>query len=299
MGLLLNRAKANTVTTGTGAVTLGTAVSPYQTWSAAGATSGYWYDYLIEDGTAWEMGMGFYNGTTLTRPGASDPWFTSSTGSLLNLTGSATIACVASKDTLAAGDIFMPPIASSFSLASGDATNLTLTDNARIGLSINGGTPVAGDENRIAYRTLTDKTLDWTMVAKVISHVPIQNYSGMGLTLQDSVSTRATSWTWRGTSSYLQVNNWNSLTSFNAAVSSATNPSTPAPAWLRVRHTSSTYYFDYSVDGVTWINQFSVGDTAFLTNRADRVGFVVDYNRTTGPNVYITCPYFSLTGAAV
>lgn len=98
--MLLNRAKASTATTGTGAVTLGAAVSPYQSWSAAGAASGIYYDYLIEDGVSWEVGTGLYNGTTVTRPGpGTDTNFASSSGALLNLSGSATIACVANKNS--------------------------------------------------------------------------------------------------------------------------------------------------------------------------------------------------------
>lgn len=96
MGLLLNRAKASTTTTGTGTIVPGTAVSPYQSWSSAGAAANQSYTYLIEDGTAWEVGTGAYDGTNLTRPGpSSDASFASSTGSLLSLSGSATVACVA------------------------------------------------------------------------------------------------------------------------------------------------------------------------------------------------------------
>ncbi len=93
MSLLLNRAKAVTATTGTGTVTLGTGVVPYRSWAAAGASgTTRRYSYLIEDGNDWEVGEGVFNSGagTLTRN-----LIASSTGSLLILTGSATVACVA------------------------------------------------------------------------------------------------------------------------------------------------------------------------------------------------------------
>lgn len=94
MAGLLDRVKVNTATTGTGTVTLGATTSPYQLWAAAGAISGVSYSYLIEDGGNWELGWGVYNsaGPTLTRNLIS-----SNTGSLLNLTGAATVACVANE----------------------------------------------------------------------------------------------------------------------------------------------------------------------------------------------------------
>lgn len=88
MAKVYNRARMSTATTGTGTITLGSAITGYQDFATAGATNGDVLHYTIEDGNAWEIGTGTYtsSGTTLSRSLVQ-----SSTGSLLNLSGNAQV----------------------------------------------------------------------------------------------------------------------------------------------------------------------------------------------------------------
>ena len=92
-----NRIKVSTSTTGTGAITLGSAETGYQTFANGGISNGDEVRFVIEDGTAFEISKGTYthSGTTLSRT-----LLESTTGALLNLSGDAKVFVTAAADDL-------------------------------------------------------------------------------------------------------------------------------------------------------------------------------------------------------
>lgn len=138
---LVNRAKMTTATTGTGTLTLGSAVAGYQTFANAGVANSNIVRYTIEDGNNWEVGLGTYSstGTTLTR-GTIE----SSTGTAINLSGNATVFV-----TAAAGDLQeLVTFAETFALPTADGTNgqvLTTNGSGTLTFTTVGGASLLGD----------------------------------------------------------------------------------------------------------------------------------------------------------
>ena len=87
---LYNLARMTTATTGTGTVTLGSAVTGFLSFASAGVADGATVTYAIKDGNNSEIGRGVYtsSGTTLTRATVLN---STNSNNALNLTGSAEV----------------------------------------------------------------------------------------------------------------------------------------------------------------------------------------------------------------
>jgi len=151
--VLGNRAKMSTSTTGTGTISLGSALSGYQSFAQAGITNGQTVRYAIEDGTNFEIGSGVYtsSGTTLTRNVTES----SNSDNAINLSGSGEVFITAS-----AADIFV----------NDGATSLTTTGVGTFAsLDISGDVDVDGTLEADAI------TVNGTALATVIAGTTVTN----------------------------------------------------------------------------------------------------------------------------
>lgn len=111
--------KASSATTGSGSIVTASAVSPYRAFSGVVA-DGASVRYLILDAGAWERGYGVYTSST---GGLTRNLECSSTGSLLNLSGAATVEIV-----MGASDVQSAPIGSVDTPISGQVSVFALAN---------------------------------------------------------------------------------------------------------------------------------------------------------------------------
>ena len=166
MAKLVNRAKMTTATTGTGTITLGSAVDSYQTFADAGVVDTDVVRYVIEDGSNWEIGEGTYtaSGTTLSRT----PSESSNSDAAISLSGSAVVFVGAAEEDLIqpGDDISELNNDSGFTTNTGTVTSINLT--AGTGINVSGG-PVTSSGSI----TVTNAAPDQTVVLTEGSNVTI------------------------------------------------------------------------------------------------------------------------------
>ena len=151
MPVLTNRAYVATSTTGTGTLTLGSAIAGYQTFAASGVSNGDEVRYTILDGSNWEIGAGTYtaSGTTLSRT----PSESSNGGSAIVLTGSAEVFI-----TAAAGDILQP---------ANNLSDLANAGTSRTNLGVAIGSDVQAYSSVLASTTASYTTAEETKLSGI------------------------------------------------------------------------------------------------------------------------------------
>jgi sugar lactone lactonase YvrE len=159
---MVNRAKMSTPTTGTGTLTLGSAITGYQTFAASGVANADVVRYTLEDGAAWEIGLGTYtaSGTLLSRTLEE-----SSTGSLLNLSGNAEIfvtaaaADVTSDTANTASTLVARDASGNFSAGTVTADGLTVNADALIhGVTVGRGAGAVSTNTAVGLSALAANT---------------------------------------------------------------------------------------------------------------------------------------------
>ena len=89
---LADRVMMTTATTGTGSITLGSAVAGYRSFATAFGNTAQTVGYALTEGTAWEVGTGTFNGTTgLSRDNIRAN--SNNNSSPISLAGAATVWC--------------------------------------------------------------------------------------------------------------------------------------------------------------------------------------------------------------
>lgn len=184
------------------------------------------------------------------------------------------------------------PAAADFPSRINTTNPITVSDDADIGLMINGGTPVNDSLLRIAYRAGPPSSGDWWAKARISPTLNVTATCGAGLCLIDTVSNRV-NFFGRFSNTPTNVQRWtlptglNSNTFTNTLMGGVNNP-----GWFGFQKTGTALNFLVSADGKNWTTIYTETATSWLTNPPNAIGFGINYETGSGDHLYLSCDYW-------
>ena len=167
---------------------------------------------------------------------------------------------------------FSPPLASAFTLFTGDATNVTLTDDADVGLIVSTTTPVTTSIVRGGYKALPAVGTDFSVTMKFDIVGANVNFIAGGLIAYESATGKAhTFLEFCDSASNLDLRRQTIAGVYTADVKVG-RPWSWKAVWLRIARVGTNLIFSHSTDGKNWIAFQTIAQNTYLTTAPDRIG---------------------------
>ena len=140
--------------------------------------------------------------------------------------------------------------------------------------------PGAGNNVSLYMRSIP--TAPYTITAALLPLLYDINYTGAGIALRDSASSKIIVFRLTYTDSLMQVQRYSDASTYVSTSISVNTQLGRHVLWLRVENDSTDLKFSISADGQNWIEILSESNTAYLAS-ADEIGFFAYANNATYP----------------
>lgn len=275
-----NSIRMTTATTGTGTVTLGSAVRPDFSFVEAGVPDATVVTYRLLDGSNSEIGRGTYSSGagTLTRDLVLQ---STNSNNKISLSGTAVvIVTIAREDISLLGafvldkDRFAPPLPTDFpTIVNTNSTNPNVSYALTQGLIIGSADNMAGGDNcRGVFKSLPAG--NWTITTKVKINHRASQYATCGLCLRESGTGKLIQFGMDTKS--LDIVRWTNPTTYSATSFDTGNGVWPPMdvEWYRIVYDGTNLNYWISMDGAVWVRLYYEAATAFMAGGPNQVGFL-------------------------
>ncbi|HKF95089.1 MAG TPA: hypothetical protein VKB96_10935 [Gammaproteobacteria bacterium] len=232
--------------------------------AAGGVIDGLPYPVFVQDSSGRIGGTGVFSasGTIMA--------FTPVTGSMITLSGTAVVYISPLASNLNPW-YWAPPLASSVSLRSGDATNVTLTDDPDVGLIAELAAGATTGYRMRGYEITVPVSGDWWVAIRLQANlIPLSNAGGVGIQAFESATLK---YYGLQLQSILQLQARRGQIDGLTGAGATTFTTTAGPtAFLRVTYNSAatTYTLAYSISGKKWVNIETSPALGYMTTKADK-----------------------------